>query len=786
MFSAHGGHPGTGARLASRRGFDPASARARRALDDGGARAPRRAARARPRVGFAGIHATPLRLAGFDVTVVEPDPAYFERARERAGDVLPTPPPEPFDAVVAPAGADLGEVVAGKLIVVARRRHSFNSDVTAVALWDELLQGEEVRASHDRAGPRGPHRADSGDAAAGAARRAGPPRDCRALRAPGSGVRRRGRRAARDRHDRYGVRQDARVQPPGLEALAADPKSCALYLYPTKVLAQDQARGARRAGGSRRARRDLRRRHAAANGGRQIRRWANRRADEPRHAPHRRAAAPRPLGRLPPQPALRRRRTRRTSTAASSDRMSRTCCGGCGGSRGSTARIRSSCSRRRRSRIPASSRTSCSGVDAAVVGDDAAPRAERTVALWNPPLIDAELGLRASALGEASRLLAELVSRGSAHDLLREEPQDGGADPPIRVGPRQTPRRRSGSRRIASATRRGDAPRYRAAPRLAWLNRSASPRCTHWSGHRHWLLSPPSIRASSVGFPGTAAGMRQHGGSGGLSRSWGSAMLVAREDVLVLIFHARSRRGCSADASKPGLLHQDGPWRVLDGDVLCRRAPGDRRATRAPARRSARRCSRNRAPLLPELRKDESWRGLCWLAGARRSPAAPRRPGRRGADRELLRSPGEGGSALGTRAPRRACSLDRSTWSERPRPRSDVSCAASTSGAARRRPPFRGDLQEGEEGDEKRRSRRSGAVSMARPRAELRLVSVTEHVVARQQRCIRDGAVIATVSSTLPPSTFETEAVWYVPTPSQLDGLDAAAAARVAARGRAS
>src|SRR5712691_5839680 len=52
------------------------------------------------------------------------------------------------------------------------------------------------------------------------------------------------------------------------------------------------------------------------------------------------------------------------------------------------------------------------GEEATVVEDDAAPRAERTVVLWNPPLLDEELGLRASALGEASRLLAGLVGRG--------------------------------------------------------------------------------------------------------------------------------------------------------------------------------------------------------------------------------------------------------------------------------------------------------------------------------------------------------------------------------------
>src|SRR4051794_38381129 len=52
------------------------------------------------------------------------------------------------------------------------------------------------------------------------------------------------------------------------------------------------------------------------------------------------------------------------------------------------------------------------GVEATVVGGDAAPRAERTIALWNPALLDEELGLRASALGEASRLMAGPVGSG--------------------------------------------------------------------------------------------------------------------------------------------------------------------------------------------------------------------------------------------------------------------------------------------------------------------------------------------------------------------------------------
>src|SRR5215213_9932304 len=52
------------------------------------------------------------------------------------------------------------------------------------------------------------------------------------------------------------------------------------------------------------------------------------------------------------------------------------------------------------------------GLEFTVVADDAAPRAERTIALWNPELLDEELGTRASALGEASRLYAALVTRG--------------------------------------------------------------------------------------------------------------------------------------------------------------------------------------------------------------------------------------------------------------------------------------------------------------------------------------------------------------------------------------
>jgi hypothetical protein len=71
-------------------------------------------------LGFAGVHAPLLRLAGFEVVVVEPDPAYRARARERAGDVLAEPPAEPFDAVVAPDGEDITGVTARTQVLVGQ------------------------------------------------------------------------------------------------------------------------------------------------------------------------------------------------------------------------------------------------------------------------------------------------------------------------------------------------------------------------------------------------------------------------------------------------------------------------------------------------------------------------------------------------------------------------------------------------------------------------------------------------------------------------------------------
>ena len=68
---------------------------------------------------FAGIHARPLELAGWEVVVVEPDPAFRARAEARAGAVAERAEGR-FDVVVAPAGRDLNGVDATRVLVVER------------------------------------------------------------------------------------------------------------------------------------------------------------------------------------------------------------------------------------------------------------------------------------------------------------------------------------------------------------------------------------------------------------------------------------------------------------------------------------------------------------------------------------------------------------------------------------------------------------------------------------------------------------------------------------------
>jgi DEAD/DEAH box helicase domain-containing protein len=231
---------------------------------------------------------------------------------------------------------------------------------------------------------------------------------------------------------------------PVLDLLAREPKSRALYLYPTKALAQDQARalGAFRLKGVKPAIYDgdteTERRWP-------IRRWANVILTNPDmlHVgvlPHHDRwgdllanlrfvvvdEAHVYRGVFGSQVANVLRRLRRLARAYGSEPQFVL----------ASATIAN----------PAGLAESLLGMPATVIDSDAAPRAERTVALWNPELIDPELGLRASALGDASRLLAGFTSRG-LRTICFAKSRSTASRPSGSMR-----RRRSGSRLTARAT----------------------------------------------------------------------------------------------------------------------------------------------------------------------------------------------------------------------------------------------------------------------------------------------------------------------------------------------
>src|SRR5436309_3652100 len=250
--------------------------------------------------------------------------------------------------------------------------------------------------------------------------------------------------------------------------------------------------------------------------------------------------------------------------------------------------------------------TSLAGIEAKVVDNDTAARAERTVVLWNPELLDAELGLRASALGDASRLLAALVSRGlrticfaksrRSAELIhrftvdRVEPATAKRLAPYRAG--YTPeQRRDIERRLVE----GDLLGVAATDALEL-------------GIDIGLLDC----AISVGFPGTVASLRQQWGRAG-RRAHGLAILVASEDALDQFFMHDPPALLERQVEAARLDHANP--RVLDGHVRAAafEAPLDDAdaATLGPEALA-------RAALLPELKRTPA--GYVW--NGRDYPAA--------------------------------------------------------------------------------------------------------------------------------------------------------------------
>ncbi len=395
------------------------------------------------------------------------------------------------------------------------------------------------------------------------------------------------------------------------------------------------------------------------------------------------------------------------------------------------------------------------GVRATVIADDGAPRAERTVALWNPELLDEELGLRASPLADASRLMAGLVSRGLrticfaksrraaelVHQFTRDRvPELAGRLAPYRAG--YTPaQRRELERRLVE----GDLLGVATTDALEL-------------GIDIGLLDC----AISIGFPGTVSSLRQQWGRAG-RRGHGLAVLVASEDALDQFF-MREPEALLSRRVEAAISDWTNP-RVLDGHVRCAayEAPLDD-ADRAMLGDAA----VDRAPALAELRRTPAG----WVWSGRDYPAA--RIGLRSTTPEAFTVvEAETGSVLGVVEKERAYSTVHEGAVYLHLGQSYLVRELDQTARAALVEPFGGDWYT--------QTKKETTTAIEEPlRAERRLgleltfgrVSVTEQVVAYQRKA-RGGETIETIPLDLPPSTFETEAIWYLPEPEQLQGLDA-------------
>jgi DEAD/DEAH box helicase domain-containing protein len=540
---------------------------------------------------------------------------------------------------------------------------------------------------------------------------------------------------------------------PVLSALASDPKRRALYLYPTKALAQDQARALAEL-------RVPRVRAAIYDGDTeaerrwQIRKWANLVLTNPDML-H--------IGVLPHHDRWGDVLSNLAYVVVDEAHVYR---GVFGSHVGNVLRRL-----RRLARVygaepqflfasatianPGELARALVGEEATVVADDGAPRAERTVALWNPPLLDEELGLRASALGEASRLMAGLVTRGLRTICFAK------------------------SRRTAELVHRFTADRVppEVAARLAPYRAGYTPAQRREierrlvEGELLGVSATDALElgidigeldaAISVGFPGTVASLRQQWGRAG-RRGHGLAVLIASEDALDQFFMRDPEALLTRNVEAARLDHANP--RVLDGHVLSAafEAPLDD-ADRATLGDQA----LERAAQLPELKHTPA--GYVW---AGKDYPAARVPLRSASRDSFTVVDASTGSILGLVERERAYSTvhDGAVYLHL----GDQYLVQELDFASRTAVvvPFTGDWY-----TMAKKETSTAIVETLRTERRLGLelafgsVAVTEQVIGYQRKT-RDGSTLETVALELPETSFDTEAVWYLPEAAHLSGIE--------------
>jgi DEAD/DEAH box helicase domain-containing protein len=394
------------------------------------------------------------------------------------------------------------------------------------------------------------------------------------------------------------------------------------------------------------------------------------------------------------------------------------------------------------------------GAPVIVIGDDAAPRAERTILLWNPPLLDEELGLRGSALAEAAKLQASFVERGLRtltfaksrkaaeliHRFTAERLGDDAQLSPYRAG-YTAQQRREIERRLAE----GDLLGVSATNALEL-------------GIDVGLLDV----VISVGFPGTIASLRQQWGRAG-RRGSGLAVLVASEDGLDQFFMREPDKllGRRVEAA---ILDHTNP-RVLAGHVrsAAYEAPltADDAAILGPEALDA-------ALNDPELKRTPA--GIVWAG--KEHPAA--RISLRSSEPDAFSIvDGSTGAVLGVVERSRAYSTVHEGAVYLHMGESFLVRELNLNTMYAVVEPFTGNWYT--------QAKKETMTQIIEPRrVEWRLgmevffgeIEVTEQVVAYERKTLSSQERIELVPLELPPTTFATEAIWYLPAPHHLAEVD--------------
>ena len=396
------------------------------------------------------------------------------------------------------------------------------------------------------------------------------------------------------------------------------------------------------------------------------------------------------------------------------------------------------------------------GEPATVIDSDTSTRAEREVVIWNPPLLDVELGLRASPLGDAARLLFQLTSRGlrticfaksrKAAELIhrfaseRVDTATASRLTPYRAG--YTPeQRRDIERRLVEGELLG----VTATDALEL-------------GIDIGLLDC----AISVGFPGTVASLRQQWGRAG-RRDRGLAILVCSEDALDQFF-AREPDALLSRKVEAAILDHANP-RILDPHVLSAafEAPIDEGDAETLGREALR-----RAAQLPELEHTPA--GYVWKG--RDYPAA--RISLRSGDAEAFTVvDGETGSLLGLVERDRAYSTVHEGAVYLHLGEQYLVESLSLEDRVAVVSPARVDWYTQVKKETETTIEHSERVDhLFGVELHFGQVSVTEQVIAYARKAVRDGATIDVIPMLMPETTFETEAIWFCPEPEHLEGLE--------------